>query len=262
MKWYFAISQASLDRADHDWQGLIRVAIASARANTTLVPHMLYDGEESDFTRELRRAGVVIINHRVSFYGAVEAFSGAESWHTRIAAGAFLRIEIPDVEHDDEFVLYTDVDVQFLREIDLSGHRPALFAAAPQSSLGDYNDLNSGVMLINVPAMAKELPDFKAFIANNLQIGLDQEMLAAYFPGRYDVLAPEYNWKPYWGRNDETRIVHWHGPKPILARRRVDNPDYVSGVHAWDALLSRDVAGYSYYLKLWTEMNDALVNVP
>lgn len=261
MKWYFAISQGSLDRADHDWQGLIRVAVASARANTTLVPHLLYDGEPSEFTSELERAGVVIIHRRVSFYNAIEAFAGSESWHARIAAGAFLRIEIPEVEQEDEFVLYTDVDVQFLRDIDLGGKRPALFSAAPQSSLGDYNDLNSGVMLINVPAMAKELPAFKEFIVKNLNLGLDQEMLAAYFPGRYESLPPEYNWKPYWGRNDESRIVHWHGPKPVLAQRRVHNPGYASGVPVWDALLSRDIAGYSHYLKLWTAISEGLVGV-
>jgi hypothetical protein len=66
MKWYFAISESSLEQEDHDWRGLIRVAVESARQRTRLSPNMLYDGEPNDFAEGLRQEGVSII--RVPFY--------------------------------------------------------------------------------------------------------------------------------------------------------------------------------------------------
>lgn len=33
------------------------------------------------------------------------------------------------------------------------------------------------------------------------------------YKGRWDRLAPEYNWKPYWGLNPNAKIVHFHGIK-------------------------------------------------
>ena len=44
MKWYFAISEALFSRPGYDWRGMIRAAVISARQNTTLRPHMIYDG--------------------------------------------------------------------------------------------------------------------------------------------------------------------------------------------------------------------------
>jgi len=64
MKWYFTLSQASIpgnDRlpAETSYIDMIRVAVASARQNTILQPHMLYDGQACDFTHEPRHAIVL-----------------------------------------------------------------------------------------------------------------------------------------------------------------------------------------------------------
>jgi hypothetical protein len=59
MKWYFALSESSLDRHDHDWRGLTFAAVRSAQRNTTLEPHLIYDGEENAFISALRSMRVI-----------------------------------------------------------------------------------------------------------------------------------------------------------------------------------------------------------
>jgi hypothetical protein len=259
MKWYFAMSEASIRRDDHDWADLMRVAVRSAQRNTSLVPHMLYDGQPNDFTKEMKDAGVTVIHHRVSFYDKIAEYAAAKNnpWHLAIAAGAFLRIEIPLIEKDDEFVLYTDCDVQFMCNPDLSRYRPEWFAAAPQTSLGDYDDMNSGVMLMNVPAMRRDMPRFLAFINEKLELGwLDQDVLRDFYKGRYTAMEPTLNWKPYWGMNRDAQIVHWHGPKPVVAKRLSLDAQYHSVVPAWDGLLHRSRDGYVHYVSSWEAMRD------
>ena len=153
MKWYFAISESSLAFQSHDWPGLIKVAVASALAHTQLAPHMLYDGQPNVLTRWLEVRGVAIIAHRAPFLGRFEAIAQSKE-HGRewlaMAAGAFLRIDIPLIEREQEFVLYTDCDVMFQPGFTLDDiGRPKIFAAAGRKRLLRAPTMNSGVMLIN-----------------------------------------------------------------------------------------------------------------
>ena len=68
MSWYFALSESSIERGEHDWRGLIRVAVKSAYSNTRLQPTLVYDGQPGEFTAELENIGVKVIYHRVSFF--------------------------------------------------------------------------------------------------------------------------------------------------------------------------------------------------
>ena len=242
MKWYFAVSAASLQRPEHDWPGLLQAAVNSARRNTTLQPHLLYDGEPDVFTDDLARRGVTIIPHRARLYAALSQYA-AQHGHDRawlaLAAGAFLRLDIPLIEQTDAVVLYTDADVLFLCEPNFfRGQPPALFGASGELT-DRYEDMNSGVMLINVPAMRADHDQLSAFATANLNLGLDQEILRAHYRGRYDFLDRSLNWKPYWGLNPAAQIVHFHGPKPVLARRFLDDGSLPHNLN-WRALLRRD----------------------
>ena len=254
MKWYFAVSEASLDRPDHAWRDLIRGAVISALQNTTLTPHMLYDGKVSDFTSEIEAMGVTVIHHRVSFYDRLEAHGRQQQGYLPIASGAFLRTEIPLIETEDELVLYTDIDVLFLSDPTFREGSPRFFAVAPQTNIGDYQDMNSGVMLINVPAMREVLPAFRASILTNLHIGLDQENLSLFFKNRYAELDPQLNWKPHWGINPNAQIVHWHGPKPQTIRHLLDDPLAQTAI-IWERLFRPNVESYSYYVTLWEKIS-------
>lgn len=249
MKWYFSLSEASIDRPEHNWRDLIRVAVLSARANTTLSPHMLYDGEESPFLEELRAMGVKVIRHRVSFHNRL-AERGPD--YLAVASGAFLRVEIPEVETDD-FILYTDCDVLF-RSDPRFEKMPSLFAAAPQTSIADpMGDMNTGVMLMNVPALLEDLPQFRDFILCNLGAGwpgCDQENYRRFYAGRWKGLDSCLNWKPYWGRADDAVITHWHGPKPMHIRKLLANPKMVTNPD-WRALFESSPESYAAALSEW-----------
>jgi hypothetical protein len=253
MKWYFSLSEASINRPEHGWRDLIRVAVLSARRNTSFHPHMLYDGEENEFTAELRAMGVTVIRRRVSFYDAL-ATRGAG--YLAIASGAFLRVEIPEIEREEEVILYTDCDVIF-RSNPVFSEKPDFFAAAPQTSIGDYaNDMNTGVMLMNLPALRAELPEFRRFIIRLLHHGLpgcDQENYRRFYAGRWSPLDARYNWKPYWGSNPNAVIVHWHGPKPMLIHKLLQNPELDTNPD-WRQLYDGAKQGYADAFADWARI--------
>jgi hypothetical protein len=251
LKWYFAISESSLEREDHDWRGLIRVAVESAHQKTRLRPNMLYDGQPNEFTDELRRKGVRIIPYRVSFYRELEQHQPHNEWYLKIASGAFLRTEIPLIETDDDFVLYTDCDVMFLKDIpSLSCHEP--FIVAPEAEPDALSGINTGVMLMNVRSLKDSFSKFREFIGNNLERfnAFDQTAYQLFYPGQFGALSPQLNWRPYWWYNPDAVVLHWHGPKPIVVRRLLDDPNS-STWEVWRHLFSRDPDSYRQYLSIW-----------
>ena len=256
MKWYFCWSQDSDFRRDHDWKNLIRAAVESARRNTALEPHFIYDGENSAFIEELQGCGVKVIFHRVSFAAAL-ARHNPEPGFQAVARGAFLRFDIPLVaDPADDYVLYTDADVIFRRNPDLRGYTPWFFAAAPQFDRGQKADLNSGVMLLNLRSFRALHSRLAAFTVQNLHLGLDQEVLRAFVGQDYLLLPDIYNWKPYWGVDSGAAIIHWYGPKPETAAGWL-NGTVTSTHEAWQVLLERDREAYRYYLGIQQEALDS-----
>jgi len=263
MKWYFAISEASLGFQSHDWPGLIKVAVTSAQAHTRLEPHLLYDGQPNDLTRWLESRGVAISFQKVPFLDAFEPIA-RDKPHGRewlaMAAGAFLRLEIPRIELAEEFVLYTDCDVMFTPAFTLDDVvRPRFFAASGRKRLLRAPAINSGVMLMNVPAMRREYEPFVRFIRDNPGLGLDQEMLIAYFGRRIDFLPDVLNWYPYRGLEQAARIVHFHGPKPAPLQIVLENPEALTGFpDEWKHLLHKNPEAYRHYVALWRRYADGI----
>jgi len=258
MKWYFAISESSLDLQSHDWPTLIKVAVASAQTHTRLAPHLLYDGQPNELTRWLEGRGVAIVHHTVPFLDAFEPAARARD-HGRawlaMVAGAFLRIEIPKIELEDDVVFYTDCDVMFRPGFTLKDvARPRFFAATGRRRVLRRPTINSGVMLMNVPAMRREYSEFVEFIRKNVGLGLDQEMLLAYFGRRIDLLPNRLNWFPYRGVNDLAHLVHFHGPKPAALEIVLAHPEAAAALpDEWRRLLGQDIDAYRHYTRLWRE---------
>lgn len=251
MNWYFAISESSIDRPEHEWRDMIRVAVRSAIGSTDLKPHLLYDGGENPFLDELRGLGVTVIHRRVSFYDALEAYGANSPGYVNIASGAFLRFEIALID-DGEFALYTDCDVLFNRRLDFgAASKPPLFSASSQSSTNTSEDMNSGVMLINVAGMRAEYDALVAFTRANLDLGLDQEVLRVFCAGRYTPMDRSLNWKPYWGANPDAQIIHFHGPKPGAARRLASEGLGSTNIEIWKHLYSLSPEGYGEYVEAW-----------
>ncbi len=266
-KWYFAITRATLDAdPDQGFRDCIRVAVASAKSRTSLRPHMIYDGPEDDFTEEMRASGVMVMFHRLSFHEKLHQAQQQQKpeWpdYMKTAEGAFMRLEIGLLETEEPYVLYTDCDVMFETAVAIDHLRPELFAIAPQFDPGSFHDdVNCGVMVVNVERMRRDRPALIEFMCENFARvgGYDQELLQLYYKGRWDPLSPTYNWKPHWGAQPHARIVHFHGPKPAAAGRLLKNPDYRRDdpvFQTWRHWFFVAPSGYEHYVKRWNSLLD------
>jgi lipopolysaccharide biosynthesis glycosyltransferase len=232
MKWVFATNQSSLETSD-DYPRLIRAAVRSALENTTLQPFMVYDGAPTNFTHELLDVGVTIIQHRLSFYDFVKQYQDRNypdnRHYLQTATSAFLRVDLPTILRKDEFVLYTDCDVIFLRQPKLESLRPEYFACAPERVRGDQRtiNINTGVMFMNLANLARGYADFCEFIKRDYAnlVAFDQGAYRSFYEDRHDMLPDEMNWKPYWGPNRDAQILHFHGPKPRNVLQFVTNTE-------------------------------------
>ena len=252
MKWFFAVNQESLSVMRDHFEPLILAAVHSAKAHTTLDPHLVFDGGDDPFLDVLVGLGVKIIRHRVSFHDSLERFGEANPGYLRIAGGAFLRVEIPLIEIRDEFVLYSDCDVLFERDPTPYLPRPRYFACAPENDPNNWTDFNTGVMVMNLPALRRDIGDFASFISENVQIfnSVDQHAYQLFYRGRSDRLACEFNWKPYWGPSSDAYIVHFHGPKPNWVERlRADPEDRT--IEVYHLLYHQNIAGYDHFMPRW-----------
>ena len=234
MKWYFGINEQGVSS---DAGHLARLAVISAQRNTDLKPHLLYRGERNRFTAWMEDRGVTVIDTLPQFEPVLRrAINGG--WYPSGLTGHWLRTEICHIEQQDEFVLYTDVDVIFLRSIDLGRLRPRFFACAPETRIDERTHFSSGVMLMNVPALRADYPRLRATIEARFLEGPrvpfhDQAIYNSVYAGQWDLLDPVYNWKPYWAANPSAAIFHFHGPKVDAIRAMID------GKWAWE-----DESGY------------------
>ena len=241
MKWFFALKESGSQFTDY--AEMLKTAVFTAQNQTSLEPFFLYDGSENELTRWLRERGVQIIGCRTFLHDHLQrvAEKRNDPGYLSIGGGAFLRTEIPRVTAEqgfpDEFVLYTDVDVIFLRDVarELAAMTPNYFAVAPEFFIDDYRAMNSGVMVMNLPRLREKDAEFRKFMVENIEILVDnawdqgaykmfydrrftrfplKRLTKHLFRFEWDELAPEFNWKTYWGVNPEAGIVHFHGPKP------------------------------------------------
>jgi len=275
MKWFTATNGASLEN-DHFFDQL-RVAVISARHNTSLEPYMLYDGEYNERTRWLQKHGVYIIRHKLPIRTAIEEYVriNATSDLIPVRTGAYLRSEIPvAISREgirDNYILYTDCDVVFLRDPSLQSYKPSYFAACGSREggytrfhLGGWMHYNSGVMIMNVSKMSECYAAFQEFVLRNGEgvwrpnakfwrkhlFMSDQLALNLFYRGKITRLDVKYNWRPSLGINSDAFILHFNGLK------WTQWDDFVSGALSpyrqakFEKLVSRNRLAYEYYSNL------------
>jgi len=176
MKWFFALDQYS--RHFDSYAEMAKVAVLTAKRYTTLDPHCLFDGEaDHPLPVWMREHDVQVWTIRTPFYEELKFLAQVKDDPDILSfgAGAFLRMEIPHLFEQqgwsDEFALYTDCDVMFLRDPvpALSQLKPQLFAVSPEGNPHDWENMNSGVMLINVPALTDVDEKLHRFAARGIE---------------------------------------------------------------------------------------------
>jgi FkbM family methyltransferase len=211
-KWYFSVNEGGLTNAFED----VAVSVLSAREKTSLQPVCLYVGADHPRLAWLEANGVTVIRHTLSVEASIQAGYGEDAPKF---TGHWARVDVADVETEDTYVLYTDIDVMFRRDPAEWDFRPPYVSVVEEKTLGDRHHFNSGAMVINVPAVRAVLPWFRAAIDRRLN-GVfqypphDQASFNEFFKPVASWMDPIFNWKPYWGWNEEAAIIHFHGPKP------------------------------------------------
>jgi hypothetical protein len=214
MRWYFAINEAGASGGSGRHA---KLAVLSAIRAGGLSPYLLYFGERGEFTEWMEDHDVVVIDTSFTFLPAFEAAVRAGR-HPEGFSGHWLRTAVCLLEQSDEFVLYTDIDVIFRRTPQLAEIRPPFIACAPEFRPDRWDYFNSGVMVMNVPALRRDYPAFENYVSDTLgspeavQFN-DQLAYNEFYRGRWTRADPVLNWKPYWGFDERAVITHYHGPK-------------------------------------------------
>lgn len=242
MKWFMTTNEASLNNVGFYRQ--MQVAVLSARERTTLEPYLVYDGNEHPGLEWLRRHGVTILPHRLTFADSVREYVRKEGDLAlvpdlaEIRTGSFLKLEVPIAAEtygiSDPYLFYTDCDVVFQRDPFFGRIRPMALAAHgvreggwTRWRIGGWRHFNGGVLLLNREVMRSELPQLREFIMSNgagvcrppskfMERNLflsDQVTINVYFRGRITPLSSTYNWNPSRGIQRTAAIVHFNGLK-------------------------------------------------
>lgn len=255
MKWYFCTNSTGA----HLYKSCIMAAVKSCRAHTTLDPvYVCFDADRAlppDLVAFLTRHDVPVIRRRPLILDHIAGLAkGVPGYSLEAASGTYLRFDVPFLETEDDFVLYSDCDVLFLDAIDLTSCRPRFFACAPEFEVDNWTYCNAGVMVMNVDAMRRTSADLCQLSVARLKAGMtqayDQSDLNAFYHGTWDRLSPLFNWKPYWGVDPAAKILHFHGPKPVDIRRQMKGDPTVP---IYDDLYARNPPAYHAYYRLFVQ---------
>ena len=233
MKCYFCLTAPSTN--NEMYLRLLELSIKSAILNTSLSIIILYDGPDKgpcfsllENYKNLYKNRITIRSHIFSHKRYLKNVYpvqyicnnlGSATDYNKIS-GAFMRLDIPFIENEDQYVLYTDIDVYFNKDIILENlPKPTYLAASSEftKSAREMTYFNSGVLLLNTFNMKEKCNQIFSDLrkGNPNKIGLlDQGYLNQYCFKDFELLPIEYNWKPYWGINTNAFIIHYHGVKP------------------------------------------------
>ena len=264
MKCYICLTDSIVNRKDYF--NMLKVTLISARKNTSLRLICLYDGKIGDPVYNLLKDfKVEIIIHELPYkkelmeiysHEWMETELGKDIEYSRIF-GTFMRMEIPIIEKEDEYVLYTDMDIIFNDDILLKDlPHPAYLAAAPEFERDTkrMSYFNAGILVMNIQGMRIKYQQFVEMMKRRQRStsGLfDQGYLNELCFKDMEILPIEYNWKPYWGINGNAKLIHFHGMKPCSNLEEAGFDTRESFFRTIFDNNSQGYAGYIYYFILF-----------
>jgi hypothetical protein len=225
MKVYFTLtdgvenSEINLD--------MLRLALKSAQENTSLKLYALYEGTKEDSAYKIFiENGVNVTLCTCSFKDKLERYYGDLQTNNLRASikrmlGCFMKFDISLYEKDDDVILYSDIDTMFLKDADWDSFKVQRLAVAPEFNkdydlIKGYRYFSAGIMLINLPELRKRREKLFDMLDNKIppyQECWDQGFWNELYKDDFEEWGAEFNWKPYWGINDNANIIHIHGFK-------------------------------------------------
>lgn len=219
MRWIFCTTEKSIEN-ETGFNDLIKVAVITAQKYTKLQPTMIYYGESFDLPliKWLQDRGVTILKAFPEIGFELLTLEESAARFDR-GVGSLLKLEIHRVLNDEhlpeDYVLYTDCDVMFTPNFKLPRVKPKLLAGTPEYIKDDWGHIDTGVMLLNNFNLLNRYNSIARFFIENYRPEWDWEQ-DGYNQLEWDKLDQLYNWKPYWGKNSEAKIVHFHRLKPYM----------------------------------------------
>jgi hypothetical protein len=233
---------------------MLEVSVKSALKNTNFEIFVIFDGDKNKLNLP---SDVRIIEHKhrcyETFKNSLRCFNDKNC--LAIASGAYLRTEIPylikKMGLEDEVCLYTDYDVifQYSNFSVLESLKPPIFAAAPEFNPNEWSYVNTGVMLMNVNYFNEHDNLITDYINNNFEDlhTWDQTLYNNLYSKNFTKLPINYNWKPYWGINENANIIHFHGVKPFKVNPKKD----MLNTPILKSLYNNNQKSYDYYNELF-----------
>lgn len=268
MKCYICLTDSIATRKDYF--DLLKVTLISARKNTSLRLVCLYDGKINDPVYNLlKEYEVEIIIHQLPYKQELMDIYprewmlqnlGKEIEYNRIF-GTFMRMEIPVVEKEEEYVLYSDIDVIFNADILLEElPHPTYLAAAPEyeRNVENMEYFNAGILVMNIQGMKIKYEEFIRKMRNrerNVSNLFDQGYLNDLCFKDMELLPIEYNWKPYWGINDKAKLIHFHGMKPSS---NLNEAGFITDSSFFRIVFESNKDGYAGYVYYFTQFYNYL----
>mmetsp|Transcript_74879 Transcript_74879/g.178754 ORF Transcript_74879/g.178754 Transcript_74879/m.178754 type:complete len:761 (+) Transcript_74879:59-2341(+) len=232
---------------------LVPICVTAANPYSDLVVLLVSMGVRVIYHKPAWRATVDSV---VGAWNAdVEKLERLHKWPAdpKKVADRVLRIDIPLLGILDQFVLYTDTDVIFTGPVtwqDLIGEKadsliatlerkmlgrglfkqyakpghfgvPQFYAVSGEKNQNSAKDADTGVMLMNLPALRNTYKAFENFLFSDDHLLRGQADPAGYLKFYVDsngqsmsaILPFNLNWKPFWKPNRNAQIVQFYGPK-------------------------------------------------
>jgi len=172
--------------------------------------------------------------------------------------GAYLMFEIPKIciekNYEDKFVLYCDYDI--ICNKDFSNLLPCnikYLAACPEWEKNNTNYFNTGVIWINPKNMLEMYNECENQILLNLNIEMhDQSILNSVLGNKWSKLDLRMNWKPYWGINNDSYILHYHWLKPDVSLDDMSLKEKINNIG--ERIIDLESTGY--YFEFWKNLEN------
>ncbi len=260
--------------AKDEYYYMLKCTLDSAVKNTSLELHCLYDFRkkkcdsitDDKIYKLLLEYGVDIHAASIDFEEPL-FLTYTDEYLKKISVtkssmySRFLRFMIADIEKDDEYILYADTDVIFLKDITLDSFEslPDTVGVCPEfSNSYSYDYFNAGVMLVNLESYREAKKKLVEMLSGKQLAKIeccDQGYLNSIYENNFLRLDNKFNWKPYWGINDDAVILHLHGLKPRTDFSTLDcrHEDWIARLF-FDNKNAKE--GFFHYFNMFAEFAD------
>ena len=196
----------------------LMVAVYTSLMHNPFEIVVIYDQLDNDNVQWLKDVGVTVIHAETRFMKNIKLENKPRVFGETALRGSMLRLDIPHIL-DDDYVIYCDNDVMFLKSCgELSQIKPSTVAMTlSDANLAGYND---GVMVMNLNRLRSDVKHIDDMCQSEdmlSQIGPDEILLNEYYKGTILELDPRYNWRVFWGRNPAAKVIHFHICKPSIS---------------------------------------------